>query len=72
MEETLGRARPVSMIYNSHTHLEIARARHEDMIREAEHARLVRSFQEDRPGTFSRLRAHLARKRQPQPRPVTA
>jgi len=59
------------MLYNSHTHLAIARDRHEDMIRQAEQARLARSFSDERPGALSRLRTHLSRKRE-QPRPVTA
>jgi hypothetical protein len=60
------------MYYSPHSHLAIARARHEDMLRQADHARLVRSFKDERPSAFSRLRTHLARKRGPEPRTVTA
>ena len=60
------------MNYSPHTHLAIARARHEDMLLQAERARLARSLDDERPGVVSRLRSHLARKRQPAPRPVAA
>jgi hypothetical protein len=60
------------MNYSPHSHLAIARARHEDMLLEAERARLARSFEEERPGVITRLRTHLARKREVEPRPVTA
>jgi hypothetical protein len=59
------------MYHSPHTHLAIARARHEDMLREAEHYRLVRSLKKERPGVFSRLQAHFGRKRESQARPVT-
>jgi hypothetical protein len=59
------------MYYSPHTHLALARARHEDMLRQADRARLARSFQSERPGAFSRLWAHLARKRQAHPSPIT-
>jgi hypothetical protein len=72
MEEGRPPVRPVGMNYSPHTHLTIARARHEDMLRDAERARLARSFDEDKPGTLSRLWTHLARKREADPRPVTA
>jgi hypothetical protein len=58
------------MYYSPHSHLAIARARHEDMLRDAERARLARSFDDERPGVFTRLRTHLARKREADPRPV--
>jgi hypothetical protein len=60
------------MYYSPHSHLAIARARHEDMIRQADRARLARSLKDERPSALSRLRTHLARKREPEPRPVTA
>jgi hypothetical protein len=60
------------MYYSPHSHLAIARDRHEDMLREAERARLARSFEDERPSAFSRLRTHLSRKREPEPRTVTA
>jgi hypothetical protein len=60
------------MYYSPHSHLAIARARHEDMLRDAERAQLARSFDEEKPGMLSRLWTHLARKREADPRPVTA
>ena len=60
------------MYYSPHSHLAIARARHEDMLRDAERARLARSFKDERPRALSRLRTHLARKRETAPRTVTA
>ena len=60
------------MNYSPHSHLAIARARHEDMLRDADRARLARSFGDDKPGTLSRLWTNLARKREADPRPVTA
>ncbi|HET6656419.1 MAG TPA: hypothetical protein VFG61_00855 [Gaiellaceae bacterium] len=60
------------MYYSPHSHLAIARARHEDMLQQAERARLARSFDDERPGVISRLRTHLTRKREVEPRPVTA
>jgi hypothetical protein len=60
------------MNYSPHTHLALARARHEDMLKQAEHARLARSFEDERPSAFSRLRAHLTRKHETEPRPVVA
>jgi hypothetical protein len=60
------------MNYSPHSHLVIARARHEDMLRDAERARLARSFGEHKPGMLSRLWTSLARKREADPRPVTA
>ena len=60
------------MYYSPHSHLAIARARHEDMLRDAERARLARSCDERKPGSLSRLWTHLAHKREADPRPVTA
>ena len=60
------------MYYSPHSHLAIARARHEDMLQQAERTRLARSFDDERPGVISRLRTHLTRKREVEPRPVTA
>jgi hypothetical protein len=57
------------MYYSPHSHLAIARARHEDMLLQAERARLARSFDEERPGVLSRLRMHVPHRRE-QPRPV--
>jgi hypothetical protein len=59
-------------MYSPHTHLALAHARHEDMLRQADRARLARSLESKQPGSFSRLWAHLPRKRQAHPRPVTA
>jgi len=72
MEEGCSPVRLVGMNYSPHTHLTIARARHEDMLRDADRARLARSLDEDKLSTLSRLRTHLARKREADPRPVTA
>jgi hypothetical protein len=56
------------MDYSPHTHLALARARQEDMIREADRARLARSFRGERPSTLSRLRSLVSRRRTlPQP-----
>ena len=60
------------MYYSPHTHLAIARARHEDMLRDAERTRLARSFDEHKPGPLTRLWTHLTHKREADPRPVTA
>jgi hypothetical protein len=60
------------MNYSPHTHLALARARHEDMLLGAERARLAATFRDDRPGALSRLRTHLAGLRHRQPRPVAA
>ncbi len=60
------------MYYSPHSHLAIARARHEDMLLQAERARLAHSFDEERPSVISRLRTHLTRKREVEPRPVAA
>jgi hypothetical protein len=59
------------MYQNPHTHLAIARARHEDMLRQADHDRLVRSLSNGRPGVFSRLWAHVSSRREAHSRPVT-
>jgi hypothetical protein len=42
------------------------------MLRDAERARLARSFDEEKPGMLSRLWTHLARKREADLRPATA
>jgi hypothetical protein len=60
-------------MYSPHIHLDIARARHSDMLRAAEHARLVASFEAQRPGFLSRLRDRLGRRRaEPQAEPQRA
>jgi hypothetical protein len=59
------------MYFSPHSHLAIARARHEDMLRDAERARLARSFDDERPGVITRLRTHLSRKREPSAKPIT-
>jgi hypothetical protein len=60
------------MYYDPHTHLAIARARQEDMIRQAERDELARSVKNERPGLLERLHAHLPRKRAAHPSPVGA
>jgi hypothetical protein len=44
------------MYYDPHTHLTIARDRHEDMLREARNAELARLVQDERPSIVTRLR----------------
>ena len=62
------------MYYDPHTHLTIARDRHEDMLREARKAQLARSVEDDdnRPGIVARLRGLLGErvKHEPAARPV--
>ena len=61
------------MYYDPHTHLTIARDRHEDMLREARKAQLARSVEVDqRPGIVARLRGLFGErvKHEPAPRPV--
>lgn len=65
-EDAGGHLRPVAMSYYSpHTHLALAQARQEDLIREARGRELARLVAEERPGLVSRLAARLRR------RPVT-
>jgi hypothetical protein len=45
------------MYYNPHTHMEIARARHDDLLRSAEKHRLAKLVVEKRPGPIARLQA---------------
>ncbi|HEX5469717.1 MAG TPA: hypothetical protein VFW80_11790 [Gaiellaceae bacterium] len=58
-------------MYSPHAHMQIAYQRHEDMLRRAERDRLASLFEDERPSTFSRLRARLSR-REESPRPVTS
>jgi hypothetical protein len=61
------------MYYSPHTHLDISRQRHEDMLREARKHELARLVEDDRPGLASRLRKHFPGRReshQPAVRPV--
>jgi hypothetical protein len=61
------------MYYDPHTHLTIARDRHEDMLREARKAQLARSVEDDhRLGIVARLRGLLGErvKHEPAARPV--
>ncbi|HEY3069152.1 MAG TPA: hypothetical protein VGJ34_02460 [Gaiellaceae bacterium] len=55
------------MNYNPHTHLEIARARQADLIREADRRRLANLVAEKRPGLVSRLRGHFGEHSAKQP-----
>jgi hypothetical protein len=57
------------MYTNPHTHMAIARARHDDLLREADRRRQAAAFKSDRPGLFSRLREPLS---QGEPRRVPA
>jgi hypothetical protein len=61
------------MYYDPHTHLAIARARHEDMLREARKRELARSVAVERPGLIARLSGLLRERRgakQPVVRPA--
>jgi hypothetical protein len=61
------------MYYDPHTHLTIARDRHEDMLREARKAQLARSVEVHRgPGIVARVRGLFGErvKHEPAPRPV--
>jgi hypothetical protein len=59
------------MQQSPHSYLALAHARQDDLLREAEHHRLARSLRDGRPGALTRLRAHLARRREPEAaRPV--
>jgi len=60
------------MNYSPHTHLVLARARHEDMLAQADRARLAAQFRDEKPRALARLRTHLAGLRHRQPRPVVA
>jgi hypothetical protein len=61
------------MYYSPHTHMDISRQRHEDMLREARNHELARLVEDDRPGLVARFRKHLpslSERRQPAVRPV--
>jgi hypothetical protein len=60
------------MNYHPHTHLDIARQRHADMLREARKGELARSVADPRPGLISRLRAFFGTRgaKQPVARPA--
>jgi hypothetical protein len=60
------------MYSNPHTHMAIARERHEDMLREARKAELARSVEGHRPGIVTRVRGLFGErvKHEPAPRPV--
>jgi hypothetical protein len=72
MEESRAPVRPVGMQQSPHSYLALAHARQDDLLREADRHRLARSLRNERPGALARLRAHFARRREPQSRPVTA
>jgi hypothetical protein len=58
------------MQQSPHSYLALAHARQDDLLREADHHRLARSLRDGRPGALARLRAHFARSRELQARPV--
>jgi hypothetical protein len=60
------------MYANPHTHLEIARARHADMLREARQRELARSVAVARPGLIERLRGRFGERGAKQPVARTA
>jgi hypothetical protein len=52
--------------------MDIARARHADMVRSAEHSRLVASLEAQRPGFLSSMRDRLGRRHvEPRRAPAT-
>ncbi|MEO8291155.1 MAG: hypothetical protein ABI649_09210 [Gaiellaceae bacterium] len=51
------------MYYSPHTHLALAKARHEDMLREAERERLARRFRDERPSVLARFRSFVSSRR---------
>jgi hypothetical protein len=55
------------MYTNPHTHLEMARARQADMVREADLRRLAKLVSEDRPSLITRLRSHFGERSVKQP-----
>jgi hypothetical protein len=55
------------MYYNPHTHLDIARQRHADMLRDARKRELAHSVAEPRPGLIVRLRGFFGTRRAQQP-----
>jgi len=59
-------------MYNPNTHLEISRARHADLLREARKHELARQFSQDRPGLVARLRDRFGGERSRQPAPRAA
>jgi hypothetical protein len=59
-------------MYNPQTHLDIARERHADLLREARKLELARQFSAGRPGLFARLRTRLAVRGVKQPLPGPA
>jgi hypothetical protein len=67
MEETAAAGRRVDMYYNPHTHLDIARARQADMVREADRRRLAKLVAEDRPSLIARLRGFIGERSAKQP-----
>jgi hypothetical protein len=60
------------MYYTPHTHLAIARDRHEDMLREAHKRQLARLVSDNRPSLLSRIRSLIGQRSVTQPvaRPV--
>jgi hypothetical protein len=71
MEESRAPARHVGMQQSPHSYLALAHARQNDLLKEAERHRLARSLRDERPSALARLRAHFARRHEPQSRPVT-
>ena len=50
------------MYYSPHTHLELARARHDDMLREAARHRLAARVSAERPSLLERIRGLVGRR----------
>jgi hypothetical protein len=61
------------MYYSPHTHMDISRQRHEDMLREARNRELARLVEDDRPGLIAwarKLFPSRSERHQPAARPV--
>jgi hypothetical protein len=55
------------MYPNPNIHLELARARQADLLREARHQELVQSVAQTRPGLIARIRARFGEREAKQP-----
>jgi hypothetical protein len=61
------------MYYSPHTHMDISRERHEDMLRDARKRELARLVEDDRPSLVARARKLFpsrSERHQPAARPV--
>jgi hypothetical protein len=60
------------MYYSPHTHLALAKARHEDMLRAAERERIARRFRDERPSVLARFRSFVSGRASAKSRPAAA